>query len=106
MGEGLEAAGAGLRDPGGAPPGWEGAPLAGGAGPLPALPGGLLPPLLLLVPPDASVRFKAAGPISAWNREERKQNGETLLKKSVDQKLTKKDGQILFEKEKPIKLCR
>lgn len=79
MDEGLEAgeAGeAGRRPPEGAPPGWEEAPPLGGAGAFPVFPVGLLPLLpplllLLLVLTDVSVRFKAAGPISACSREQR-----------------------------------
>lgn len=81
--EGLEAGEdgeAGRRPPEGAPPGWEEAPPLGGAGAFPVLPVGLLLPLplpllpllllLLLVLTDVSVRFKAAGPISACSREQ------------------------------------
>lgn len=83
--EGLEAGEegkAGRRPPGGAPPLWEGAPPAEGV--FAALPCELPPPPLLLPPPppplleprDESVRFKAAGPISACSRAEKNKQAE------------------------------
>lgn len=68
-----EAGEAGRRPPGAAAAGGEEALPAGGAGALPALPVGLLLPPLLPVPAGVSVRFKAAGPISACNRGREKQ---------------------------------
>lgn len=64
---------AGRRPPGADPADREEVLLEGGAGALPVLPAVLLPlPLLLpplFTPTDVSVRFKAAGPISACRRE-------------------------------------
>ena len=74
MGPG-EAGEAGRRPPGEAPAGEEEALPVGRAGALPELAVGLLPPLLLLLllaPTDVSVRFKAAGPISAYRKKARK----------------------------------
>lgn len=73
-GLGAEEAGeAGRRPPGAGAAGEEGAlPAAGGAGALPVFPGGLLPLVLPLVLTDESVRFKAAGPISAYRRKKGK----------------------------------
>lgn len=69
-----EAGEAGRRPPGAAAAGGEEALPTGGAGALPALPVGLLlPPTLPPVPAGVSVRFKAAGPISACNRGREKQ---------------------------------
>ncbi len=67
-----EAGEAGRRPPGGAAAGGEEALPVGGAGTLPVLPAAVLLPelllLLLLLLLPVSVRFKAAGPISAYNR--------------------------------------
>lgn len=103
--EGLEAgeAGeAGRRPPGGAPPGWEEALLAGGAGAFPVLPAGLPLPLpllllllLLLVLTDVSVRFKAAGPISAYNREERTKKLRSLRLKMIKNSQREVDKEIV-----------
>ena len=104
-----EAGEAGRRLPGAAAAGGEEALPAVGAGALTVFPPGL-PPLLLpvllllpLEPRDESVRFSAAGPISACKRGRRETQVKQVFKNIKDKKDVKRDNNRNAVKRRKLK---